>query len=472
MNIKSLLKLGLGIGIAGGLLVATVVVNERELQTVEEAANNIDNTNDNLVSIYDNGYKLYKKVREDSIKSSKSADSRSVSLLETDFSYCKFNMLNMWTEEADDKDLYYKNEPETLEKEPETLEKESETLGGESEGLGEGPLDGGSQLETELVEQKDIKPRTFIIIDVSGFYNNDTVNGMYFEFYSGDNLIGSSQEQSGIKSTMINKMENEVTFLFELPGTYHTGDVQYKPVASNDTNIVEGNIQNTVVTDIKQYKGYSLLDKNGSTIAIIKKESTEGSNRIDLVDETETAEETAESNLIAEESRLETKETIQKAKEISHVVKEKGPGITESSLEAEESTAISESAEEKPVRTYQKEVYNLAYSFEAWGKSEELKRFNGSTVQVVRKGTNEAVDITDNLQVKYNDSKYRNADPDDVFIELSFSVNTQIPKDKINTYLESQSMRLIPNQTINTVKNRINSLFSFKIGDNIIDNLN
>lgn len=458
MNIKSLLKLGLGIGIAGGLLVATVVVNERELQTVEEAANNIDNTNDNLVSIYDNGYKLYKKAREDSIKSSKSADSRSVSLLETDFSYCKFNMLNMWTEEADDKDLYYKNEPETLEKELETL--------------GEEPLDGGSQLETEPVEQKDIKPRTFIIIDVSGFYNNDTVNGMYFEFYNGDNLIGSSQEQSGIKSTMINKMENEVTFLFELPGTYHTGDVQYKPVASNDTNIVEGNIQNTTVTDIKQYKGYSLLDKDGSTIAIIKKESTEGSNRIDLVDETETVEETAESNPIAEESSLETEEASQKAKESSPVVKEKGPGITESSLEAEESTAISESAEEKPVRTYQKEVYNLAYSFEAWGKSEELKRFNGSTVQVVRKGTNEAVDITDNLQVKYNDSKYRNADPDDVFIELSFSVNMQIPKDKINTYLESQSMRLIPNQTINTVKNRINSLFSFKIGDNIIDNLN
>lgn len=455
MNIKSLLKLGLGIGISGGLLVATIVVNESDLRQVEDATNTIHNTNDNLVSIYNNGYKLYKKVREDSIKISRSVDNNSVSLLETDFSYCKFNMLNMWTEEADDNDLYYKNEPEKPTEESTEQSEEGES----TDNVGQADEETVEQA-TKTVEQKDIKPRTFIIIDVSGFYNDDTPNGMYFEFYKGNDLIGSSQYQDKIKRTIINKVDNEVTFLFELPGLYSAGEIQYKPVASNDTNIVEGNIQNTEVTDTKQHKGYSLLGKNGNIIAIIKKESAEGSNRIDLVDVTEAS--TEGETTVPEESTSELEERITI-----------GPG--ESTSVSEESTSASEESKEvesKPVKTYQKEIYNLAYSFEAWGKSEELKKLNGSTVQVVRKGTNEAADITDNLQVKFNDSKYRYGDTDDVFIELSFSVNMQISKDKIDSYLEGQSMKLIPNQTINTVKNRINSLFSLKVGNDVIDNLN
>lgn len=462
MNIKSLLKLGLGIGISGGLLVATIVVNESDLSQVEDATNTIHNTNDNLVSIYDNGYKLYKKVREDSIKISRSVDNNSVSLLETDFSYCKFNMLNMWTEEADDNDLYYKNEPEK----PTEESVEQGADGDEAENSGRADEETVEQ-PTEPVEQKDIKPRTFIIIDVSGFYNDDTSNGMYFEFYKGNDLIGSSQYQDKIKRTIINKVDNEVTFLFELPGLYSAGEIQYKPVASNDTNIVEGNIQNTEVTDTKQHKGYSLLGKNGNIIAIIKKESAEGSNRIDLVDVTEAS--TEGETTVPEESTSAPGERITIGPGVNRI----GPG--ESTSVSEESTAASRESKEvesKPVKTYQKEIYNLAYSFEAWGKSEELKKLNGSTVQVVRKGTNEAADITDNLQVKFNDSKYRYGDTDDVFIELSFSVNMQISKDKIDSYLEGQSMKLIPNQTINTVKNRINSLFSLKVGNDVIDNLN
>lgn len=444
------------------LAAIAIKTNIEPINEIQDTASHIQDTNDNLVNVYDNGYKLYKKVKEDEGKEVKDNQVKSISLLETDFNYCKFDVLGFWNEEAADEDIYYKNEPETTE----AIEEETE---GESIEVGS-----GVEIITEDTEiPKEIKPRTFIIINVAGYYNEDTINGMYFEFYNGEDLIGTTKKNEdetskNIEVTQINKVNNETVLMFELPGSYKQNNIYYKPVVTNNTNIVEGELRDSTLTEVRQSRNYDIFDINGNSLLVIKKESTEGSNRIDLIDITEEETTESETEESVEDTQPETKEVAETQLETKTIAETKkqeiGPGYTP---EAETNETVSiksiQSAVKKKYKKYQKEVYNLSYSFECWGKSDTIKELNGSAIEIVRKDTGETVEVADNIQIKYNDSKYSLSESDDIFVELSFSVNIQIAKDKLNDYLQTNGLKQVSSQTINTVKSSLNSIFSLKV---------
>lgn len=452
------------IGSLAVVIIAAIAIktNIEPINEIQDTASHIQDTNDNLVNVYDNGYKLYKKVKEDEGKEVKDNQVKSISLLETDFNYCKFNVLGFWNEEAADEDIYYKNEPEATE----VLEEETE---GESIEVGS-----GVEIITETTEiPKEIKPRTFIILNIAGYYNDDTINGMYFEFYNGEELIGTTKKDKdgaskNIGVTQINKVNNETVLMFELPGNYKQNSIYYKPVVTNNTNIVEGELRASTLTEVRQSRNYDIFDINGNSLLVIKKESTEGSNRIDLIDITEEETTESETEESVEDTQPETKEVAETQLETKTIAETKkqeiGPGYT---TEAETNETVSiksiQSAVKKKYKKYQKEVYNLSYSFECWGKSDTIKELNGSDIEIVRKDTGETVEVADNIQIKYNDSKYSLSESDDIFVELSFSVNIQISKDKLNEYLQTNGLKQVSSQTINTVKSSLNSIFSLKV---------